>query len=161
MSGTSSSIRTKLWWNSHWMVLFQNCVRQSRSHTKIAATVQLRCYWKQLWSRWAITGSWEPLVFKHLPKWRVDWNKYSPKWNTARHVWRVTFLLNSPTNTKYRILRMIGRYFFASTRWLRPIVHIDLYKDEVKKKSLKKNLDKNDDFVYSIYLYFAVFFFSE
>jgi hypothetical protein len=24
--------------------------------------VQLRCYWKQLWSRWAITGSCEPLV---------------------------------------------------------------------------------------------------
>jgi hypothetical protein len=24
--------------------------------------LQLRCYWKQLWSRWAITGSWEPLV---------------------------------------------------------------------------------------------------
>jgi hypothetical protein len=44
------------------MVLFQNCVRQSRSPTKMAATVQLRCYWKQLWSRWAITGSWEPLV---------------------------------------------------------------------------------------------------
>ena len=34
---------------------------------------------------------------------------------------------------KYRILRTIGRYFFSSTRWLRPIVHIDLYKDEVKK----------------------------
>ena len=34
-SGTSSSIRTKLWWNSHWMILFQNCVRQSRSPTKI------------------------------------------------------------------------------------------------------------------------------
>jgi hypothetical protein len=30
----------------------------------------------------------------------------------------------------YRILRTIGRYFFSSTRWLRPIVHIDLYKDE-------------------------------
>ena len=60
-SGTSSSIRTRLWWNSHWMVLFQNCVRQSRSPTKMAATVQLRCYWKQLWSRWAITGS---LVFR-------------------------------------------------------------------------------------------------
>jgi hypothetical protein len=44
------------------MVLFQNCVWQSRSPTKMAATVQLRCYWKQLWSRWAITGSWEPLV---------------------------------------------------------------------------------------------------
>jgi hypothetical protein len=46
------------------MVLFQNCVRQSRSPTKMAATVQLRCYWKQLWSRWAITGSWEPLVYR-------------------------------------------------------------------------------------------------
>jgi hypothetical protein len=34
---------------------------------------------------------------------------------------------------KYRILRTIGRYFFSSTRWVRPIVHIDLYKDEVKK----------------------------
>ena len=69
MSGTSSSIRTKLWWNSHWMVLFQNCVQQSRSPTKTATTVKLRCYWKQLWSRWAITCSWEPLVFKlgYLP----------------------------------------------------------------------------------------------
>jgi hypothetical protein len=45
-------------------VLFQNCVRQSRSPTKMTTTVQLRCYWKQLWSRWAITGSWEPLVTK-------------------------------------------------------------------------------------------------
>jgi hypothetical protein len=27
-----------------WMVLFQNCVRQSRSPTKMATTVQLRCY---------------------------------------------------------------------------------------------------------------------
>ena len=44
------------------MVLFQNCVRQSCSPTKMATTVQLRCYWKQLWSRWAITGSWEPLL---------------------------------------------------------------------------------------------------
>jgi hypothetical protein len=64
LSGTSSSIRTKLWWNSHWMVLFQNCVRQSRSPTKMATTVQLRCYWMQLWSRWVITCSWEPLVLK-------------------------------------------------------------------------------------------------
>ena len=48
------------------MVLFQNCVRQLRSPAKLAATVQLRCYWKQLWSRWAITGSWEPLVFTKL-----------------------------------------------------------------------------------------------
>jgi len=62
-SGTSSSIRTKLWWNSHLMVLFQNCVSQSCSPTKMAAAVQLRCFWKQLWSRWAITDSWEPLVY--------------------------------------------------------------------------------------------------
>jgi hypothetical protein len=34
----------------------------SRPLTKMATTVQLHCYWKQLWSRWAITGSWEPLV---------------------------------------------------------------------------------------------------
>jgi hypothetical protein len=40
------------------------------------------------------------IFFKHSPKWRVDWNKYLPKWNRARHVWRVTFFLNSPTNTK-------------------------------------------------------------
>jgi hypothetical protein len=65
LSGTSSSIKTKLWWNSHWMVLFQNGVWQLRSPAKMAATVQLRCYWKQLWSRWAITGSWEPLVLSH------------------------------------------------------------------------------------------------
>jgi hypothetical protein len=45
------------------MDLFQNGVRQLRSPAKMAATVQLRCYWKQLWSRWAITGSWEPLIY--------------------------------------------------------------------------------------------------
>jgi hypothetical protein len=41
---------------------------------------------------------------------------------------------SSPINSStYRILRTIGRYFFSSSHWLRPIVHIDLYKDEVKK----------------------------
>ena len=69
VSGTSSSIKTKLWWNGHWMVLFQNCVRQLRSPTKMATTVQLRCYWKQLWSRWAITGSWKPLVVYAWRQW--------------------------------------------------------------------------------------------
>jgi hypothetical protein len=42
LSGTSSSIKTKLWCNSHWMVLFQNGVRQLRSPAKMAATVQLQ-----------------------------------------------------------------------------------------------------------------------
>ena len=54
------------------MVLFQNGVRQLRSPAKMATTVQLRCYWKQLWSRWAITGSWEPLVLAHLAKGNVS-----------------------------------------------------------------------------------------
>ena len=64
---------------------------------------------------------------------KMDWNKYSPKWNRARHVWRVTFFLNFPTNTKCRILRTIGRYFSFLNTLAWPIVHIDLYKDEVKK----------------------------
>jgi hypothetical protein len=33
----------------------------------------------------------KPFVFKHSPKWRVDWHKNSPKWNRARHVWWGTF----------------------------------------------------------------------
>jgi hypothetical protein len=45
---------------------FQNGVRQLRSPAKMATTVQLRCYWKQFWSRWAITGSWEPLVLYYF-----------------------------------------------------------------------------------------------
>jgi hypothetical protein len=62
------------------MVLFQNCVRQSRSPTKMATTVQLHCYWKQLWSRWAITGSWEPLVYQ----WRSTFYKSFKKWRHLR-----------------------------------------------------------------------------
>ena len=46
---------------------------------------------------------------------------------------KTTNLLQVTNKLYYRILRTIGRYFFSSTRWLRPIVHIDLYKDEVKK----------------------------
>ena len=41
---------------------------------------------------------WETIFFNPLV--RVDWYKYSPKWNRACHVWRVTFFLNSPTKTK-------------------------------------------------------------
>jgi hypothetical protein len=47
---------------------------------------------------------WETIFFKHSPKWRVDWNKYLPKWNRVCHVWRRTFFLNSPTIcNKYQI----------------------------------------------------------
>jgi hypothetical protein len=39
------------------------------------------------------------------------------------------------------------------TRWLRPIVHIDLYKDEVKKISIKMTI------LFTVNLEFAVGFF--
>ena len=69
------------------------------------------------WENYKVHQVWTPGVkvphgtisvgnhfFKHSPKWRVDWNKYSPKWNRACHVWRVTFFLNSPTIcNKYQI----------------------------------------------------------
>ena len=105
---------------------------------------------------------WETIFFKHSPKWRVDWNKYSPKWNRARQCLASDIFFNSPTNAKYRILRTIGRYLFPSTRWLRPIIHIDLYKDEVKKnlESLKK-ISIKMTILFTVYLYFAVVFFSE
>ena len=37
LSETICSIRTKFWWNGHWMVLFQNCVWWSHPLTKMAA----------------------------------------------------------------------------------------------------------------------------
>jgi hypothetical protein len=40
------SIRTKFWWNSHWMVLFQNCVRQRRPVSKMAAMTKNRNFFK-------------------------------------------------------------------------------------------------------------------
>jgi hypothetical protein len=39
------SIRTKFWWNSHWMVLFQKCVRWFRPSTKMAPTAELSLTW--------------------------------------------------------------------------------------------------------------------
>jgi hypothetical protein len=64
--GPSNDYVIKVWFQlSNWFKARRflcDCVRQSHSPTKMAATVQLHCYWKQLWSRWAITGSWEPLV---------------------------------------------------------------------------------------------------
>jgi hypothetical protein len=34
----------------------------------------IRCFWKQLWSRWAITGSWDPLVlFIHNHLTLIKW----------------------------------------------------------------------------------------
>jgi hypothetical protein len=39
---TICSIRTKFWWNSHWMVLFQKCVRRFGPSTKMAPTADFR-----------------------------------------------------------------------------------------------------------------------
>jgi hypothetical protein len=41
LSETICSIRTKFWWNSHWIVLFQKCVRRFGPSTKMAPTAEL------------------------------------------------------------------------------------------------------------------------
>jgi hypothetical protein len=41
LSETICSIRTKGWWNSHWMVLFQKYVRRFGPSTKITPTAEL------------------------------------------------------------------------------------------------------------------------
>ena len=40
-SETAWPILTKLWWNSPWVVLFQNCVRQPRPPNKMAARLKI------------------------------------------------------------------------------------------------------------------------
>jgi hypothetical protein len=41
LSETICSIRTKFWWKSHWMVLFQNCVQRFGPLTKMAEQLNL------------------------------------------------------------------------------------------------------------------------
>ena len=57
-------------WNLAWQIIV-TCL--NKKHKKTPPTM------------------WKTIFFKHSPKWRVDWNKYSPNLNRARHVWRVTF----------------------------------------------------------------------
>jgi hypothetical protein len=40
-SETTEPISTKLYWNDHWVVPFQNCVRYFRPPTKMTATAEL------------------------------------------------------------------------------------------------------------------------
>ena len=105
------------------MVLFQNCVWQSCSPTKMAATEQLRCYWKQLWSRWAITGSCEPLVkilllWNRLTKWSETWQEASMEGSLY-----ILFILSRSINEHGRHMRflfLIGwflRFFPSETVW--------------------------------------------
>jgi hypothetical protein len=51
------SIRIFFWWNSHWMVLFQKCVRRFGPSTKMALTAELSLV------EWSLDGP--------LPKFRV------------------------------------------------------------------------------------------
>ena len=45
-SETTEPISTKLCWNDHWVVSFQNCVRQRRPVSKMAAITQNRNFFK-------------------------------------------------------------------------------------------------------------------
>jgi hypothetical protein len=56
--------QTQFWKRIIQWLFYQSLVpiEQLVPDKKIFMSVQLRCYWKQLWSRWEITGSWEPLV---------------------------------------------------------------------------------------------------
>jgi hypothetical protein len=59
-------IRTKFWWNSHWMVLVQKCGRRFGPWTKMAPTVELSL-------------TWDPMrnSHKHLLVWNqlLSWNQ--------------------------------------------------------------------------------------
>ena len=64
-SETTEPISTKLCWNDPWVVPFQNCVRQRRSVSKMAAMTKNRNFFKwpkllyfkpesaQIWTIWA------------------------------------------------------------------------------------------------------------
>jgi hypothetical protein len=39
-SETTWPIKTKLWWNDPWVIPFQNCVRQTRPPTNMAAVTK-------------------------------------------------------------------------------------------------------------------------
>ena len=43
--------------------------------------------------------------------WQVDWNKYSPKWNRARHAWRVTFFLKLANKYQINNTVMFNNWF--------------------------------------------------
>jgi hypothetical protein len=45
---TICSIRTKCWWNSRWMVLFQKYVRRFGPSTKMAPTAKLSLTWEHM-----------------------------------------------------------------------------------------------------------------
>jgi hypothetical protein len=103
------------------MVLFQNCVRQSRSSTKMATTVQLRCYWKQLWSRWVITGSWEPLVCwwccnvltSNQDLWLVGDKMYRDPCCTEKNMFYPKVCIIQLLKVAwYRVIALITLYFF-------------------------------------------------
>ena len=91
---------------------------------------------------------WETIFFKHSPKWQVDRNKYSPKWNRACHVWRVDIFLK--LINKYQI-----PYFTDDRSIFFPPQHACFNLSKIWNPSKKISI------LFTVYLYFAVGFFSE
>ena len=128
-SETTNIIKAKLYMNVHWMVLYNLKVFCSDMKFKMAATAGLSLTLDPMGKMFQNASSLKPLG-QLKPK--------CPGMIIGRSSTNFCFLCRSEIQDgrhrrTYRILRTIGRYFFSSTRWLRPIVHIDLYKDEVKK----------------------------
>jgi len=67
-----------------------------------------------------------------VTRWLVLWRKFKCSIYVIKRFWAVNYTHGNYRPGMYRILWTIGRYIFPSTHWLRPIVHIDLYKDEIK-----------------------------
>ena len=102
------------------MVLFQNGVRQLHSPAKMATTVQFRCYWKQLWSRWAITGSWEPLVyFINTPKVSTHYGEYSyaVSWSLMKEIKKK----NPPYLFPWQLRQSLSNRFWFFWAYLVPL----------------------------------------
>jgi hypothetical protein len=71
MFETICSIRTKCWWNSHWMVLFQKFIRRFGPSTKMAPTAELSLIGSVV-SEEKIFFKFHPPFFLFLA-WRPSW----------------------------------------------------------------------------------------
>jgi hypothetical protein len=124
----------------------QNCVRQLRSPAKMAATVQLHCYWKQLWSRWAITGSCEPLVLNITMLWINTTQNAKSRiivvlFHCCTLIWGLT---NNNYNLYFKLLQFMTQcqytfvlYLHSLAIWTYYIWELRLYVTGLRKKLIK------------------------
>ena len=61
-SETTEPISTKLCWNDPWVAPFQNCVRQRRPVSKMAAITKHRANLNQTLLKWSLGGPLSKLV---------------------------------------------------------------------------------------------------